>query len=70
MGAEAMTEIDLKLKFKAKVPTVPNFILAADGSDRKVPIEELDEATLKEIGNAWTVSLLWAAKNRRNGKTP
>jgi hypothetical protein len=60
-----MSELRLMTEFTAKLPMVPNYILAADGSDRKIAIEELGEDQLRAIGRAWTDALIELAGKRR-----
>ncbi len=59
-----MSKQVLTVKATVKIPTVPNFILGADG-DMKFPLSAFDDAGLKLIAQAWTVELLNNANRQR-----
>lgn len=47
-------------------PLVPNFIRTADG--KSVPIEAVDDKTLRAMAKRWTERLLMTARGRRRAK--
>ena len=50
------------MKKELTIPSIPNFIRTADGEP--VPIEDLTDDQLREIGRQWTDSLLVKSRHR------
>lgn len=62
-----MKEKTVKVKawvtLEVKIPETPNFIISAKGDS--IPIQELQEQQLCEIGNIWRDELIAKARKRR-----
>jgi len=57
-------QVTIKTNKTLFLPTLPNFI-RSDSDDPMIPIEDLSQEQLTEIGKAWTDALLQHAKERR-----
>lgn len=57
------------MQVKAELPSVPNFVqIAALGSKGKLPISDLTDEQLRELGAAWTEKLIAHARGLRESK--
>lgn len=56
--------MEIEVKYKIKVPMVPNFLLLSN-SEAKVAISALSENGLREIGKQWTDDLIKRANQMR-----
>ena len=56
--------MEITTKRQIKIPSVPDFILTADGES--IPIADLSEEDLIAVAQAWTRELLIKAQNRRH----
>jgi hypothetical protein len=68
MGLIKMSEITITVetKRKFKLPTLPNFIRDSEGTS--VPIDELTDKQLKQIGDKWTEALQEKARVMKGQK--
>ena len=60
----------LKREIEIEIPRTPNFIMAGGTTDqerdrKKIPIHELTETDLREIGRQWTEALVEEAGKKR-----
>lgn len=53
----------LSVKAEVELPMLPNFLRMTDG--QSLPIEAVTDDTLRELGAAWTESLVEHAQRRR-----
>ncbi len=64
----------MKYEIELEIPRTPNFIMAGGTTDRerdarKIPIDELTETQLRELGRLWTEKLVEEAGRKRLRKT-
>lgn len=71
---EKTVKIEVKVAYKIKLPSVPNFMSFEkpparwqDGwkADSGIDVAELSDETLREVGAQWTEALLENARKRR-----
>ena len=55
-----------KISMTLVTPLVPSFIRTADG--KSIPIEAVDDKTLRAMAKRWTALLLTKARGRRRAK--
>lgn len=56
--------MSIYLQRAVKLPSLPNYLRFEQGED-SIDIADLPDATLQEIGKAWTVALVEMAEERR-----
>lgn len=69
------TQIKLELETTIELPQLPNFIKATsypannEVQEHMIPVENINDAQLKEIGEAWTRALVLHAEDLRMRKS-
>lgn len=58
---------DITHPVKLELPTVPNCIRIQDG-DGTLPLQELSDETLRQLGRRWTEELIGKARARRSAR--
>ena len=61
------TKIMVETQMEVVLPSLPNFIRTPH-KDVSVPIEDLTEDQLREIGKEWTEALIQKSRQRRMDK--
>lgn len=56
----------VKVKAFVSTPTLPNYLSIVSGHDGLIDIADIDNKTLRAIGQQWTNALLKHAEDRRN----
>lgn len=51
-------EIEIKRTVKYNLPTVPNFIIAVNQDDGRLPVKNLTAEEAEEIGEMWKQALI------------
>lgn len=65
MGETKGSGLVISAGFEIKLPVLPNYLtLAGKWSETRLDVGELDEATLRALGAAWTEALVAHAKRR------
>lgn len=69
MSKEAQEYVTLATRTTFLVPSLPNFIrIYGKENNGSIPIEDLDDDALKQIGVAYTEALIKLAKQKRRMK--
>jgi len=66
MSADEKPTIDITQTVAVRLPMIPNHIMIMGGDSRH--ISQLDDETLRKIGEAWTEKLIETAREKRMNK--
>lgn len=67
MAEKMKVTITVKAERTLLLPTLPNFI--RDERDAVIPVEDLTQDQLREIGQKWTEALMQKARDRARDRT-
>jgi len=58
------TKITVKTELEVLLPTLPNFVRTAN-KNAVMPLQDLTEQQIREIGSEWTAALIRKAADKR-----